>query len=262
MPNDKEYLRLSESEKESIIRLYPDAKQFIRKQVGADEFINSIVRYCYWIKDEDLLKAILIPPIKKAIDNVREYRLNSKDKTLHIQAEKPHQMREFFECADNSILVPIVSSENREYIPIGIVEKGVIVPNSAQVIYNGNTFILGILLTKMHTIWAKHNAGRLENRIRYSIFMCYNTYPFPAISEEKKKQIEEAAENVLVTRAFYPEKTLAELYDPDKMPEDLKEAHAVLDDIVESCYPGYPFANDEARLECLFKLYEKMTNKK
>ena len=81
-------------------------------------------------------------------------------------------------------------------------------------------------------------------------------------STKKEKQIEEAAENVLVTRAFYPEKTLAELYDPDKMPEDLKEAHAVLDDIVESCYQGYPFANDEARLECLFKLYEKMTNKK
>lgn len=86
--------------------------------------------------------------------------------------------------------------------------------------------------------------------------------PFPTIREEKKKQIEEAAENILVTRAFYPEKTLAELYDPYKMPEDLREAHATLDDIVDSCYPGYPFANDEARLECLFKLYEKITKKK
>ena len=111
-------------------------------------------------------------------------------------------------------------------------------------------------------IWTKAVGGYLGTSIRYSIQLVYNTFPFPPISEEKKKQIEEAAENVLVTRAFYPEKTLAELYDPDKMPEDLKEAHAVLDDIVESCYQGYPFANDEARLECLFKLYEKMTNKK
>ena len=89
--------------------------------------------------------------------------------------------------------------------------------------------------------------------------LCYNTFPFPKISAEKKKEIEEAAENVLITREYYPEKTLAELYDPDKMPQDLREAHAKLDDIVESCYPGYPFASDEARLECLFKLYEKMT---
>ena len=107
--------------------------------------------------------------------------------------------------------------------------------------------------------WVKTVGGRLETRYRYSAQLCYNTFPFPTIREEKKKQIEEAAENILVTRAFYPEKTLAEPY---KMPEDLREAHATLDDIVDSCYPGYPFANDEARLECLFKLYEKITKKK
>lgn len=95
----------------------------------------------------------------------------------------------------------------------------------------------------------------------FNIFM-YNTFPFPQISAEKKAEIEAAAEEVLITREYYPEKTLAELYDPDKMPQDLREAHAKLDDIVESCYPGYPFASDEARLECLFKLYEKMTAKK
>jgi hypothetical protein len=121
---------------------------------------------------------------------------------------------------------------------------------------------MNLISSKIHNTWVRIVSGRLETRIQYSNTLCYNTFPFPTINEEKKKQIEESAENVLVTRAFYPEKTLAELYDPDKMPEDLKEAHAVLDDIVESCYPGYPFANDEARLECLFKLYEKMTNKK
>ena len=110
-------------------------------------------------------------------------------------------------------------------------------------------------------LWVKHNAGRLDNRIRYSIQLCYNTFPFPSVSEAKKKEIEEAAEEVLITRENYPGQTLAELYDPDTMPQDLREAHARLDDIVESCYPGYPFANDEARLECLFRLYERMTAK-
>ena len=99
----------------------------------------------------------------------------------------------------------------------------------------------------------------METRLRYSSSLSYNTFPFPKISTEKKQEIESAAEKVLITCEYYPEKILAELYDPDKMPQDLREAHAKLDDIVESCYPGYPFASDEARLECLFKLYEKMT---
>ena len=108
-------------------------------------------------------------------------------------------------------------------------------------------------------LWVKTVGGKLKTDYRYSSQLIYNTFPFPKIPEDKKKEIETAAENVLITRENYPEKTLAELYDPDKMPEDLREAHAKLDDIVESCYPGYPFVSDEARLECLFKLYEKMT---
>lgn len=101
----------------------------------------------------------------------------------------------------------------------------------------------------------------METRYRYSSLV-YNSFPFPKISAEKKAEIEAAAEEVLVTREFYPDKTLADLYDPDKMPQDLREAHEKLDEIVESCYPGYPFASDEARLECLFKMYEKMTANK
>ena len=122
--------------------------------------------------------------------------------------------------------------------------------------------LFGLLTSRMHMTWVKTVGGRLETRYRYSAQLCYNTYPFPKISEAKKAEIEEAAEEVLITRENYPGSTLADLYDPDKMPQDLREAHARLDDIVESCYPGYPFANDDARLECLFKLYEKMTVRK
>ena len=129
-------------------------------------------------------------------------------------------------------------------------------------VFNAHLYLFGIITSKIHNIWAQAISGRLETRIQYSNTLCYNTFPFPKISEEKKQEIESAAEEVLITREYYPEKTLAELYDPDKMPQDLREAHAKLDDIVESCYPGYPFSSDEARLECLFKLYEKMTAKK
>ncbi len=259
MPNDKEFLRLSPLEKKDILEHYPNAVKFIRLQIGADELINQVERYCYWISDEDLEEAEKIMPIKNAIDKCREYRINSKDKTLHVQAEKAHQMREFFECNEMSLVIPIVSSESREYIPMNFVPDKTIVPNSAQVIYDANLFVFGLLTSKMHILWTKHNAGRLDNRIRYSIFLCYNTFPFPSISDTKKSEIEEAATNVLLARENYPEKTLADLYDPEKMPEDLRAAHKELDAIVESCYPGAPFPNDEARLECLFKLYEKMT---
>lgn len=114
----------------------------------------------------------------------------------------------------------------------------------------------------MHMLWVKSVCGRLETRLRYSSSICYNTFPFPSISDTKKSEIEEAATNVLLARENYPEKTLADLYDPEKMPEDLRAAHEELDAIVESYYPGAPFPNDEARLECLFKLYEKMTANK
>lgn len=133
---------------------------------------------------------------------------------------------------------------------------------SAFAVYNATPKDFGIITSRQHMIWVKATSGKLESRIRYSAQLCYNTFPFPKISAEKKAEIEAAAEDVLVTREFYPDKTLAELYDPDKMPQDLREAHEKLDDIVESCYPGYPFASDEARLECLFKLYEKMTANK
>ena len=142
---------------------------------------------------------------------------------------------------------------------MGYLNEDIIVSNAAFALYDAPTWLFGILTSALHMVWVKTVGGRLKTDYRYSAQLCYNTFPFPKISAEKKAEIEAAAEEVLITREYYPEKTLAELYDPDKMPQDLREAHAKLDDIVESCYPGYPFASDEARLECLFKLFEKMT---
>lgn len=144
---------------------------------------------------------------------------------------------------------------------MGFFDEDVIVANSCMVIGTNDISLFGILTSAMHMVWVKTVGGKLETRYRYSAQLCYNTFPFPKISGAKKQEIASAAEDILVTREFYVGKTLAELYDPDKMPQDLREAHERLDGIVESCYPGYPLANDEARLECLFKMYEKMTAK-
>lgn len=142
------------------------------------------------------------------------------------------------------------------------IDSTVIANTNSQMIPDAPIYVFGVLTSLIHSVWMKAVCGRLEMRFAYSASVVYNTFPFPSISDTKKSEIEEAATNVLLARENYPEKTLADLYDPEKMPEDLRTAHEELDAIVESCYPGAPFPNDEARLECLFKLYEKMTANK
>lgn len=142
------------------------------------------------------------------------------------------------------------------------IDSTVIANTNSQMIPDAPIYVFGVLTSLIHSVWMKAVCGRLEMRFAYSASVVYNTFPFPSISDTKKSEIEEAATNVLLARENYPEKTLADLYDPEKMPEDLRAAHEKLDAIVESCYPGAPFPNDEARLECLFKLYEKMTANK
>ena len=143
------------------------------------------------------------------------------------------------------------------------VDSTYVVSYSAFMMNDAPIFVFAILNSFIHMIWVMANAGRMKSDFRYSTKLCYNTFPFPKISPSKQQEIEDAATDILLTREPYLTigKTLADLYDPDTMPADLKAAHERLDDIVESCYPGYPFANDEARLECLFKMYEKMTKK-
>ena len=261
MPNDGGHLLLDEYEKEQLLLEDSRTESLIHPLLGALEFIRGEKRYCLWITDDLLPLALSIKPVGLRIKKCRESRASSKRANTNALADKPHQFGEIRYKDSNCIIVPGVSSEQRKYIPIGYLEAGTVITNSAFAVYDAPLWLFGVLTSAMHMVWVKTVGGRLKTDYRYSAQLCYNTFPFPKISAEKKQEIESAAEDVLITRENYPEKTLAELYDPDKMPQDLREAHAKLDDIVESCYPDYPFASDEARLECLFKLYEKMTSK-
>ena len=261
-PADGGNLILDSYEKEELIAKDKRAETFIYNYVGAEDYINGKKRYCLWISDNMKDEALSIPSIRERVHKVYEMRKGSKKKATQEDAEFPYR---FAECRyDNSecIIIPRHTATDRKYIPFGYLPLNSVVADSSFAIYNAPVWLFGIVTSLMHMVWTKMFGGYLGTSIRYSNTLCYNTFPFPKISAEKKQEIESAAENVLITREYYPEKTLAELYDPDKMPQDLREAHAKLDDIVESCYPGYPFASDEARLECLFKLYEKMTVKK
>ena len=260
MPLEGGFLKLSEEERKDLISECPNSNHFIRPLIGGEELINSIPRYCLWIEDENLNEALSIRGIKKRIEGVYEFRITGGE-VARTLANRSHQFRYRKEAKNNEIILACTSSERREYMQCGYYPSKYITMNSLEVIYDGGLWIFGLLSTRIHMIWTKAIGGYLGTSIRYSTQLCYNTFPFPKISEAKKQEIEEAAEEVLLVREDYPGKTLAELYDPDKMPEDLREAHHKLDLIVESCYQDKPFANDEERLECLFKLYEKMTKK-
>lgn len=258
MPLEGGFLKLSEDEKKDLLNECLDSERFIRPLIGGEELINSIPRYCLWIEDNELDEALSIRGIKKRIEGVYEFRVTGGE-VARTLAGRSHQFRYRKEARNNEIILACTSSERREYMQCGYYSSKYITMNSLEVIYDGGLWIFGLLSTRIHMIWTKAIGGYLGTSIRYSTQLCYNTFPFPKISETKKQEIEEAAEEVLLVREDYPGKTLAELYDPDKMPDDLREVHHKLDLIVESCYQDKPFANDEERLECLFKLYEKMT---
>lgn len=260
MAADNGFLLFTTQEKNDFIRKEPQSLPFFKRIYGSDEYINCKERWCLWLNGYNLQDFDNYPYIKERIEKVRDVRLNSSRPQL---ATTPHLFAQITQPEGiNFIIIPSASSETREYIPMGYLDSSNKATNLCMVIGTEDISLFGLLTSKMHMAWVKTVGGRLETRYRYSAQLCYNTFPFPTISQAKKEEIAEAAEEVLITRELYPDKTLADLYAPDTMPQDLREAHEALDKLVDSCYPGYPFANDEARLECLFKLYEKMTQKK
>lgn len=259
MAADNGYFFFTKEEKEDFIAKEPFSESFFRRIYGSEEFINGKERWCLWLNGYQVSDFDNYPLIKDRIEKVKAVREKSSRPQL---ASIPHLFAQITQPEGiDFIILPSVSSEKRKYIPIGFLDPSIKATNLCMVIGTNEISLFGILTSEMHMTWVRTVGGRLETRYRYSAGLCYNTFPFPTISDTKKSEIEEAATNVLLARANYPEKTLADLYDPEKMPEDLREAHEELDRIVESCYPGAPFANDEARLECLFRLYEKMTAK-
>ena len=156
------------------------------------------------------------------------------------------------------LLLPKTSSEKREYLAVGFFDKSYVPSSGTRIIYNPDTWLFSLLSSKLHLLWLKAVGGKLESRISYSNTICFNTFPFPNISKQRKEELTQCTLKIIDERLKHSEKTLAQLYDPDKMPEGLKEAHHQNDLAVERCYRSTPFNSDEERLEYLFKLYEKM----
>ena len=251
-------LILSEEERKEMIDDCPESAELIRPLMGSSEFIRGTKRYCLWISDQKITLASSIPPIKEKIKKVREKRLSSRDVGANQLAVRSHQFRDLNEATKRAIIIPRHSSERRYYIPIGFLESDTIIHDSAMAIYDPPPYIFAIISSRMHMIWVRAVAGRLKTDYRYSSLLCYNTFPFLETSKAQKTILEDHVFKMLDERERHSEKTIAELYDPDKMPGGLRQAHHEMDLAVEKCYRSRLFKNDEERLEYLFELYEKM----
>ncbi|MBP8063983.1 MAG: class I SAM-dependent DNA methyltransferase, partial [Acinetobacter sp.] len=257
-PGDNGNLLLDEIEKDILINKYPEIKKIIKLYLGASEFMNGHKRYAIWVNKNDVELAYKIPELVDKFEKCKEFRLNSTKEGTRKKALTPHEFDEKKYIETNSILVPQTGSERREYLPIGFLNSDTIISNAARVIYNAEPYLFSLISSKMHIQWVRAVAGRLKTDMQYSNTLCYNTFPFPKISEAQKQELTQCVFRILEERENHSEKTLAQLYDPDKMPQGLREAHRLNDLAVERCYRSKPFETDEERLEYLFKLYEQM----
>ena len=251
------FLIMSKEEKDAIVLNDNRSSKFFRPLYGAEDFMKNQSRWCLWIKEGEVDEALLINEIKERINNVRKFR-STGGQVAKSLVTIPYRFR-YIHSAKSSILVlPRTASERREYIPVGFMDAENVITDAAQVIYDPEPYIFSLLSSKIHIIWVNAVAGRLKMDPRYSNSMCYNAFPFPLFSKQRKEELTQCTLNILDERSKHSEKTLAQLYDPDKMPTGLKEAHRLNDLAVERCYRSKLFNSDEERLEYLFKLYEKM----
>ena len=225
--------------------------------MGADEFINGKERWCLWLVGISDAELNAMPKVMERVKAVRATRLASSDSGAHRLAERPHQFRDL-NNPESYILVPLVSSERRPYIPLGFYDASVISTNANSIIPNASLYEFGILTSTMHNDWMRTVAGRLESRYRYSGTLVYNTFPWPEASDKQKQDIADLAEEVILVREEFPAMTLAQLYNPETMPEKLLAAHQELDKAVEQLYRKKPFADAFERVEFLFGLYEQL----
>lgn len=259
MAKDGGYLLIEDDEKEHIINSEPDTKKFVRRFMGSREFLHSDMKWCLWLNSVDLEDLKGLNFIEDRLNKVKEFRENSDAKSTRDFAKSPHLFRQIAQpSSGNYIVVPRVSSERRQYIPMGFFDHNTIASDANQIIPNGTLFEFGLLTSMAHNDWMRLVAGRLKSDYRYSTTVVYNTFPFPEVNDKQKQHIEQLAEEILLARAGNVGMTLAELYDPDKMPVDLKEAHANLDDAVDRLYRTQGFANTEERLAHLLARYEKL----
>ncbi|MBU2806285.1 class I SAM-dependent DNA methyltransferase [Acidithiobacillus ferridurans] len=258
-PTDGGNLILDRDEKDALVRDFPLSEKFIKKYVGSSEFINGVPRFCLWIKDRDVNEARSIPEIDARIESVRVLRKESKGQQANSNADTPHRFVFSPHREGAALIVPRVSSERRPYLPAGLVDDSTVASDRSAIIYDPDVWLLAIITSRMHLVWIANVCVRMRMDFSYSNTLGWNTFPVPLLTEQNKADLTACAENILLAREAHFPATIADLYDPDNMPENLRHAHERNDEVLERIYIGRRFKNDTERLEKLFDLYSKMT---
>ncbi|WP_430913446.1 class I SAM-dependent DNA methyltransferase [Methylobacterium sp. sgz302541] len=256
-PYDGGHLFIEAAEASDIKRRYPELHANIRRVCGTSELVDGVSRYCFWFSDKEKEFAAGHPVTSSRISSVIDYRKSGGEVAVTLTA-KPHQFRFSNQCCEHQILIPQVSSERREYLPIGFLSKDFIITHLAHAIYDGTLVDFSVLSSKLHLVWISTICGKLETRLRYASNLGWNTFPICKLTEEQKSDLTRCAEAILIAREAHFPTSMADLYDPERMPDDLRLAHEQNDEILERIYIGRRFRNDTERLEKLFQLYTKM----
>ncbi|GHU45760.1 lactate dehydrogenase [Betaproteobacteria bacterium] len=257
-PVDGGHLLLTGHEVETLGLTAVQRKRFIRRIYGSAEFIRGLSRYCLWIEDKHLDEAMSIEPIRRRIEGVRQMRLASPDKSANEMAKRAHQMREMYIAKRWTITVPRTSSETRPFLPNGLIDDRSTVTSEAFALYDAPLWNMALIASRLHLVWIATVCGKLKTDFRYSNTLGWNTFPVPLLTEQNKADLTRSAEDILLAREAHFPATIADLYNPETMPENLRRAHERNDEALERIYIGRRFKNDTERLEKLFELYTKM----
>ncbi len=258
-PVDGGHLLLSRDEVDELGLTTEQHSRFIRRIYGSAEFIRGLERYCLWIEDLDLDDAMCVSGIRQRVDGVRAMRLASRDSGANEMAKRAHQMREMNIAQSWTITVPRTSSENRPFLPNGLIDARSTVTSEAFGLYDAPLWNMALIASRLHLVWIGTTCGKLKTDFRYSNTLGWNTFPVPLLTEQNKADLTACAEAILLAREAHFPATIADLYTPDKMPDNLRHAHERNDEVLERIYIGRRFKNDTERLEKLFDLYTKMT---
>lgn len=259
MPRDGGHLILSFDEAIALVQSCPESATLIRPYVGTDELVNGSQRFCLWIEDDQLPIAIANVDIANKLQNVRLMRTKSPLDSTQEYADRPHRFVYLAgQSRFHSIGVGGVSSESRDYLPVALFDSRTVLSNLAYALYDAPVWCLAIIASRLHLVWIATACGKLETRYRYSNTLGWNTFPVPPLTEKNKADLVRCAENILLARESHFPASIADLYDPDAMPENLRRAHDRNDEVLERIYIGRRFKNDSERLEKLFDLYTKM----
>ena len=262
-PTDGGNLILSFEEAKILKTDFPHSEHFLKRYLGAADFIRGAKRFCLWIADDEVELAESIPPIKSRLEKVAEMRAKSKAAETRPASAYPHRFRQIQSTARTmALIIPQVSSESREYLPVGLLNKDCIISNLAFALYDAPLWNMALIASRLHLVWIATVCGKLETRYRYSNTLGWNTFPVPKLTSQNKDDLKRAAENILLAREVHFPATIADLYKSDSMPENLRAAHAENDRVLEEIYIGRRFKNDTERLEKLFEMYSEMTTVK